>query len=401
MNGMGIQPKELLAALLSPTQSLPGRFRGAVRGGHWWTRIPQLLNLAKYKLTTMHTTLQKDSVLDYDPFYLHITPAETHPLATKSPTPSRIEASMACMLGQRIGLESFRFLLDQLPSVLAIDFSGEHNDPLENPELLDMINYAYRFNGAESTIYTDGLQLEQWSDALVKSSLHVLVINMVGHRPSSYSLMSGQPLAQFVTILNNVKTLLERKKFYHSNLSVELRMTIDVHNFQEIPAMIQFAQELGVDGIHFDNYLAPNSPGKSEGKSDRSLYSHHMQIVRYLQEIEQLYAGNTQLTIHMPKLLTTDMSTHRHCKDAFSTVSVDAELNVSACSRHLLLYGPLGKIWDEDFFNNPMYQWLRGIFTKHTDPKDAPSIPAACQGCPRNLPGLDSAKGPVSTPLSK
>jgi len=84
------------------------------------------------------------------------------------------------------------------------------------------------------------------------------------------------------------------------------------------------------------------------------------------------------------------MSAYRHCRDAFNTVSVDSEFNVSACSQHQLLYGPLGKIWDEDFFNNPMYQWLRAIFSSNTDPSIAPEVPLACQACPRNMPRLNS-----------
>jgi len=383
---MGKQPKDLLEAFLSSTKQKYEGLRGTSQGGKWWTRVPQLLNLARYTLNS----LQQDSVLDYDPFYLHITPAEVHPLATKTHTPSRVDASASCLYGNRIGLESFQYLLDQLPSVLSIEFSGQINDPLKNPELLQMVDYAYRYNGAESTIYTDGLLLGGLIDDMVKSRLHTIIINMVGHRPSSYSFISGQPLTQFMTILNNVKALLEHKKFFRSKLSVELRMTVDVHNFQEIPAMIQFAEDLGADGIHFDNYLSPDGTKKS----DRSLYSHQQAVVRYMKEIENLYTGNEKFSVFMPKMLELDMSAHRHCKDAFNTVSVDSEFNVSACSRHLLMHGELGKIWDEDFFNNSMYQWLRSIYTHNQDLKLSQEVPLACQGCPKNMPGLDIKKQP-------
>lgn len=346
--------------------------------------MPQFLNLARYTFQS----LQQDNVLDYDPFYLHVTPAEVHPLVPKGNAPSRIEASVSCMMGQKIGLESFRFLLDQLPSVLSIEFSGQTRDPFENPELLQMVDAAFRFNGAESTIYTDGLLLGHYIDEIVKSRLHTVVINMVAHRPSTYGLMSGKPLSQFVSILKNVEALIERKKFYRSKMAVELRMSVDVHNFQDIPAMIQFAQDLGADGIHFENYVTPDGGEKS----DRSLYGHNSHIVQYLKELSQLYKSDENFVIRMPRLLEYDMSEHRHCKDAFNTVSVDSEFNVSACSRHLLLYGPLGKIWDEDFFNNPMYQWLRNIYSTNIDPYFAPDVPLACQGCPRNLPCLDAKK---------
>jgi len=284
---MGKQLKEFLLALFSPEKSKFLNLQAQLKAGSWWNKLPQFLNLAKYTFNAM----QQHDVLDYDPFYLHMTPAEVHPLVPQ--LPQGLSASgenlPVNLHSQRVNLESFRFLLDQLPSILSIEFSGKTRDPFENPDLLQMVDYACLYNGAESVIRTDGLRLGELIEPVLKSNLHTLVINMVAHRPSSYGLLSGQPLTQFVSLLNNVKTLLRRKQFYRSKLSVELRMTIDLHNYHEIPDMIYFVKDLGANGIHLDNYL----PRDITLKSDRSLYRHHPDMVKYLREIEKVYSSES------------------------------------------------------------------------------------------------------------
>ena len=381
---MGKLSKEFLQSLFLSGKSKFQNLQASIKSGLWCNRLSQFLNLVNYTLNA----LQHPDMLNYGPFYLHMTPAEVHPLVPQSllELPSNGSGSPLNLPSQRVNLSSFRFLLDQLPSILCIEFSGKAHDPFEHPDLLQMVDYAFHYNGAESLIHTDGLRLDEFTDAILKSKLRTLVINLIAHRPSSYGLLSGQPFALFVTILENVKVLLHRRRSCRSKLSVELRMTIDLHNYHEIPAMIYFAKDLGVNALHLDNYL----PRDITMKSDRSLYRHQPDMVKYFREIEQVYSSESGFKVYLPKLLEPDMSNYRHCRDAYNTVSVDSEFNVSACSQHQLLYGSLGKIWDEDFFNNPMYQWLRAVFSSNTDPAFAPEVPLACQVCPRNTPMLGS-----------
>jgi hypothetical protein len=286
---------------------------------------------------------------------------------------------------QRMALESFRFLMDQVPAIRTIEFSSkDHHDPLESKDLVKMVDYANKFNGTESTIYTNGLLLKPFTDELLKSRLHALVIRIHAHRPSLYTLLSGQPLTQFVIILDNLRYLLQRKHELKSLLEIELCMMVDIHHYKQIPEMIRFAEELGVDGIRFENYLTPNS----NQKSDRTLFSHQTNVKQFLTELQNTILKTSRLLVTLPVLLDMDMSEHRHCLEAYGTVSVDAEFNVSGCSRQLLIPEQASKIWEEDFFNNSMYQWLRSIHNVQSPPSNNTSkaeVPLPCQNCPRNM----------------
>jgi MoaA/NifB/PqqE/SkfB family radical SAM enzyme len=393
---MGKLLSAILNALFPSGQSKRDRPQAASAVGHWLSRMPQLLNMLRYTLNA----LQQSEVLDYDPFYLHITPAEVHPLASSQAITSKVMAAadseqteiaetgelpVRSETTQAVNLQSFTFLLEQLPGILAIDFTGQIHDPLMNPELLDMVDHAYRSSRVESTVYTAGFRLKEFADALVSSSLHTLVIRMVGHKPSAYSRLTGKPPQEFLALLENVKALVKRRGEARSQLALEISLCMDIHNFQELPEMITFAKYLGLDGLRLENYLTPDSM-----KSDRSLYRHHNRVVHFLRQAEQAHHQEQAqkdaipFTLKMPSLLDADMSAHRYCRDAFNTVSVDAHLNVSACSRHALACEPFGKIWDEDFFNNTMYQWLRNVYSAPSPSKQFFPVPSACQNCPKN-----------------
>jgi len=380
--------RTIIGAIL-PNQDKPFGAAGAV--GLLWNKLPRILNMARSR---MRSDL-RHGVLDYEPIHLHISPAELNPflddkLASAAAlttefalgvTATGQPPAMPGMQPQRLALESFRFLMDQVPAIRTIEFSGRNRDPLENRDLVKMVDYAHKFNGAEITLVTDGLLLQPYTEDLLKSRLHALVIRFQAHRPSAYAAMSGQPLSGFVKILENTEHLLKRKQALKSMLEVELSMMVDIHHYRQIPEMIRFAETLGVDGIRFENYVSPD-PAK---KSDKTLYSHQANVKQYLDDLKNTVIKSSRLLVTLPVLMDLDMSGHRHCLEAYGTVSVDAEFNVSGCSRQLMLPEKNGKIWEEDFFNNGMYQWLRSIHNAKQEPCNTP-VPLACQSCPRNMP---------------
>ena len=344
-----------------------------VKSGPLWNKLPQLLNLARYRMLSR----QQDSVLDYEPLHLHINPLECQPhLNLPQSVPESAEAS-------RLDKETFRFLLEQVPTIRTIEFSCRKADPLEMSDLFRLVDYAYQFNGTESTIVTEGWHLASRMEDILSSRLATLVIPLAAHRPSQYALMSGRPLQHFVTLKNMIEELVLRRKTENPNLEIELVMQVDIHNYQEIPDMIRFAETLGVNGIRFENFYSP----ELDPRCERTVFTDHRPILRYLEELTHTVLPACTIAVVLPRPLERDMSGHRNCLDAYSTVSVDAELNVSGCSRQLLTHDYQGKIWDEDFFNNPLYQWMRAIHCKDAA-SDAPKadVPAACQRCPRNLP---------------
>ncbi len=360
-----------------------------------WNRLPQLLNLARYRMQPA----QSEELLDYEPIHLHVFPCDAHPLLTAmqahvhgrhgvlldsenqrqtASSPNAQEEAETGPSTKILSLTNFKFLLDQVPAVRTIEFSGK-TDPFQNPELMAMINTGYKVNGAEITVVTDGLMLDGAINEIVCSNLHTLVVRLHSHRPSLYALLTENSPERFVALLNNVQQLVKQKKSMNSQLEIELQITLDLHTFREIPEIIRFAEELGVDGIRFENYFSP----KTGTPNDRTLYSHHTQVVRYLRELSRTTLKNTRLLVTLPVLLDQDMSNHRNCRDPFTTVSVDAELTASPCSRQQLIRGKMGKIWEADFWNNDLSQWLRQVHGSGASGRTA--VPLPCRTCTRNI----------------
>jgi MoaA/NifB/PqqE/SkfB family radical SAM enzyme len=369
-------------------------------GGHnrsvaIWNKLPQLLNLAHYRMRPH----QQEDVLDYEPIHLHVTPCDTHPLIAamqsrfKNPADaSQIHSSpenpqaesgnkAGKLPGQWMEFENFRFLLEQIPAIRTLEFSGK-TDPFRNADLLRMVDTASRFNGAEATIHTTGFLLGMFIDSILKSRLQTLVVHIYGHRPSSYGMMSGESPTRFVAIRDNVARLAARKRVLGSAVEIVLSMVVDLHNFRQIPEMIRFAEELGVDGIRFENYLSPE-PGKF---SDRTLLTSQAPVVQFMQELESTIIPTSRISVTLPTLLSEEMSGNRHCLDPYTTVTVDAEFNVSGCSRQSLIRGQMSKIWDEDFWNSELYQWLRNVHGSCASGVDRSGVPLPCRSCPRNMP---------------
>lgn len=385
----GERVRTIFSSLIEKTKRVSA-VSSVSEGGPFWNKLPSLLNMARSR---MKSELRGD-VLDYEPIHLHVNPVETHLLPTSvTPTgPEHFSKTFAPDLyslpqahtQQPLILDNFHFLLEQVPAVRSIEFSGKDRDPLENPDLLKMVDYAVKFNGADCTIYTDGLSLESWADDILKSRLHTLVIRLYAHRPSLYTLMSHQPLNRFVEIKRGLEHLIQRKQLLKSKVEIELCMTIDIHNFREMPEMIQFAEALGVNGLRFENYLSPSG----NARTDRTLYTSQKPVMRYLKELKQTVVQSSRLLISLPIPLAPDMSNNRYCVEPYSTVSVDAEFNISGCSRQLIQHQQGGKIWDPDFFNNDMYKWLRGIYGADSRQGGQIEVPVPCRSCPRNMPPL-------------
>jgi hypothetical protein len=303
-----------------------------------------------------------DTDADYEPLHLQVTtPVFTDETSPDVLTPGR-----------------FRVLLEQIPTVRTIAFTGPP-DPLQNPYLADLITVAYRFNGVESTVYTDGELLEPWIDRLLESPLTCLALGIIAHRPSHYARLTGRPLTDFIGARDTAARLIARKREWNAALTVDLCMTVDLHNFRDMPDMLAFAESLGADGVRFENYLSPDP----EQRSDRTLYTHQASVMKFLRWMESTVLPVTRLYVTLPVPLDADMSGHRHCREPFTTVAVESDLSVSGCSRRVPWPGPRGKIWDPDFWNNDMYHWLRSI---HSTRNHGIPLPPLCRACPNNMP---------------
>ena len=366
-----------------------------------WYKIPQLLNALRYYLTP-----KDDEVLEYDPFQLRVFSNRQY---VKYGEKFYIESlKQDKNLGRRLStndmdIDAFKYVLAQVPAVRTVDFVGR-GEPLLNPDIFEMIDTVAEYNQAYTSLTTTGMLLDKHGDDLLDSGLNQLVVRCYGHRPSAFHAMSGLEALNFPEIEKNLRHFVKKWKSRKSTLEVVLQMTVDVHSFRDIPDMLTFAQKMGVNALWVDNYLSPSGDEASE----RSLYDDYEPVKEFLAEVMGNFAADARATgsdfnLKLPVLLSRDMSESRNCSDPYTVLSVDGDCTVLPCSRQMIYQMPgniladfkeelldpdkAGKIWDEDFWNNPMYQWMRQV---HTPPEavlgeNPYPVPNPCQHCPKNV----------------
>jgi MoaA/NifB/PqqE/SkfB family radical SAM enzyme len=316
-----------------------------------------------------------ESTSDFQPVQLNIMATATCTQACKTcyaHSPEVKNNYLSQTAGKEMDLDTFRFVLGQLPTVQTILFSG-WGEPLLNSQIFEMVSLAFKSHTAESIIVTNGLLIENRLEAMLASPLKRLVVSINGHTPDAFASMTGMPPDHFNLIKENVQKLVfEKKRNPKNQLEVYLSFIIDAQNYVKMPEMLRFAQDLRVDGVHFENYLSPE-PGVP---SARTLYTDNVDVTRFF---DRLRPNFLTLNVTLPKLLDRDMSHHRNCKDVYTTLTVDGDCNVTACSMQWLFNGKMGKLWEEAFWKNNMFEWLRSVHggLEH-------EVPKPCQTCPNN-----------------
>jgi MoaA/NifB/PqqE/SkfB family radical SAM enzyme len=353
----------------------------------FWNRFPMLVNGIIYrllsqregKLNTEKSGLK--SLMPYEPLHLHYF------------VPRNIEAKRVFWHG-RIGSaltvpyqpfnldinpDSFQFLLDQVPTIQTLEFSG-WGDPLVHINVLvQLINQAYAFTGIKSHIYTPGYTVQASSlEQLLHSKLQKLSIVINGHKPSAFAINTLEPADQFMERLKPVKKLIQKKSTLktpdkQAGLCIELVFIVDNINYTDMPDIIAFSESLGVQAVRFENYIEDDN----RYFSLKSLYEDNQTAIRFINNMKQ---QPSTLAIHWPKPLLRTGHVNRSCQDPFSVVSFDSKMRVSPCSQNQFLPNEEDLIWESSFWNHPSYTHLRSIY-QNPDLE----IPAVCQNCPRNL----------------
>lgn len=336
-----------------------------------WERYSSTVNYTQYQTST------PSEVVDYRPIHLNVATNTTCTQTCKMCYGHSTELRQNFFnqtSSKEMDLETFSFVMSQIPTVQTVCFSG-WGEPFLNGQIFEMVNFAFQYNGAESEIITNGLLIENRMEAILSSQLHTLVVSINGHTAEDYTAMTGMPSDHFKVVLENIKKLVHEKKKDTKRqrpIQVVLSFILDTENYVKVPEMIRFAQDLRVDGVVFENYLHPDPTVKSE----RSIFSDNIEVRTFLERIRPTFLA---IKVTLPRFLDREMEHHRNCQDAFTSVSVDGDCNISACSRQLLFNGKMGKVWEPDFWNNDLYQWLRGVHGTHHY-----EVPRPCQNCPNN-----------------
>lgn len=133
-----------------------------------------------------------------------------------------------------------------------------------NPEIIDIIKYAYENNVA--LIDHDGVNLnyltDEMAEALVLYDVQVLTVSIDGASPESYPIYRRG--GDFNTVINNIKKINYYKKLYNSdNPHLIYKFILFGHNEHEIDKAKKLAKELDMEIGFKQNYLKTFSPIKN------------------------------------------------------------------------------------------------------------------------------------------
>lgn len=223
---------------------------------------------------------------------------------------------------------TFKDIVDRFRNTIRLNFIG-NGEPLLCKELFRMIKYAKEKQKMTTALVTNGLLLDQFIDEILGSSLDFISISVNGHTPEAYKYFTGHEKAIFDKIVTNVSLLLKKKKFVGSKIEVAISLIVDRFTYKQIPEMIHFAEEIGVDCLTILQCMPSKAPGWSA--SERSLFAED-EVVEFFAKIKP---PRTHLKVELPSLLDGNEN-NRLCRDSFTSMSIDGDGNVGGCQRQML-----------------------------------------------------------------
>lgn len=272
---------------------------------------------------------------------------------------------------REMDFETFKGIIKRFQAALGCCFIG-NGEPLLCRDLFKMIEYAHN-NKMYTQIFTNGLELNEFIDKIISSSLNSVNVSINSNETQDYKRITGLDVRIFERIIENTKYLINARNKHNSKLKISATIIIDKFNYKNIPQMIGFGENLNLDYLGFLNILPSLAPGYSA--RERCLFADDKDIYDFF---KWLKIPKTNMKVELPILLDGNTD-NRICRDSFESMSIDGNGDVNGCERQLLNSQGNGKYYDKDVFNNAHFRKLRRTFLYSNIP-----LPQPCQFCYNN-----------------
>lgn len=273
-----------------------------------------------------------------------------------------------------LSFEMFKEAIDKFKRATTCAFIG-NGEPLLNPDIFRMIEYASKERRMYTGLCTNGTLLSEYVDRIITSPLEHISISINAHTSSTYHHITGMGEDTFEKIVKGSRELITKRNLTNKNLKIAFSFILDRKTVKYAQDMINFAAEAGVDEVALNSIMP--YPFTVESAQKTTLFKGEQGVEKFLSSLKKPSRRN--LKIALPKLL--DAKEYRLCRDAFSSMSIDGDGNVGGCERFMLNTEDNGKFWDKDVFNNHHFRYLRRVFLNSDE-----ELPIPCRICYNNSP---------------
>lgn len=322
-------------------------------------KLIQSLNLLRYKLS------KKAEILEYKPIYLTILPIYRCNLACKMCLTHSDE------LGEHpfrhrpfkdMDINMFKDIISRFRQAVAVGFMG-NGEPLLLKDIFAMIDHASIQGKMYTSMITNGVLLDKFTDDILASRLDEICISINGHNRAEFSRMTGMKEECFDKILEASGKLIRERDSRKSKLKINASMIVDSTNILYLQDMVNFSAGLGFDTVSFYTIL----PLTEERAKRISLYD-SKEIMETICNI-RIPMTKTSITLPVP---LDGRSKNNICNDFFTCINIDGEGNVGGCNRQRFNIHDCGKYSDPDVWNNEYFRKERKKFLDPNLPLDEP-----------------------------
>jgi hypothetical protein len=296
--------------------------------------------------------------------------------------------------------DTIHHLMLQLPKLNKISFVGHGNPFVVLEDFSQLLSILHETYGVECHVEIAPSTLATHSQALLDSPITHLAVLMESHHPTQFNLLTGQVPSLFLQYQQALYRFLTKRLHYMSQtpkfrvpLQVWVNFKVNQSNYKLIPAMLQTAEQWGVQGVRFINYASLEELKFADAESlenfQMPLYQEDRETTTFL---NRLQPEAFRVAFELPTLIESqrDKPANRFCEAPYSTVTMDTAFNTSPCPKWALLEAGSRKIWQGDFWNASHFQYARAIHQHASlagrasaSPKKI-AVPDACINCAMN-----------------
>ncbi len=227
-----------------------------------------------------------------------------------------------------------------LSEAVQVRLSG--GEPTLHPEFFDILSYVVSF-GVHVTVFTNGRwrdperfinSMRGWRDTAG------LLISLHGATAASHEAFTQTP-GSFQETLANVRLAIA------NHINVMLSTIITHHSWNEIQAVVDLAQQLGVQGVAFNRYIGAPLPGIEPAVAE---------MQRALKAIQELAPTDLRVRygIGIPQCFALNDS--EGCLAGVASVTIDPWGQVRPCNHSPTIIGSLYEhsmydLWHSDKMN--------------------------------------------------